>query len=208
MNDLLKSLSDQSIDRNEIENQIKSTLPDLARLAVMRAAAARHAEAVAEHYIEWKKIAEKIDDISPDAALDPKEREIIVEKLLPAYEKREMRDEIKTKIAMYSVFAMTLSLFVPGAGVLIYIPIALEWFKLESRYPDSRLFRSSLSMITLMLAWLSFLIGVVLIQTYSDIFSIVGFAFIILSIIIAVAWYFKRSNLLYSIWTLKGENLK
>src|SRR5262245_12128298 len=76
----LKKLTEQ---RLALEYQITQRIPQLARLAVLREQAERHAKAAAEHFVEWQQITSELGEQTAVPGLDPALERTLVDRLVP-----------------------------------------------------------------------------------------------------------------------------
>lgn len=106
----------------KISEQLKE-MPRLARRAVLQEQSERLKTALAENYIEWKKIEDELGTAT-SGQLEPDLEKAITDRLLPAYKKKLMVDRGQQRIAILgATLALISSIFPPPFGWMIQIPL-------------------------------------------------------------------------------------
>lgn len=132
--DAIRQLGQQ---RAAMELQVTEHIPALARAAVLREQAEAHAAAVSYHFVEWKRIQASLGNSPSGGLLDPAIESIIVDRLVPRYERQATLDRLRNRITVFSVALALVSALLPfplnsAAGVLLAIPLAgtlLQFFR-------------------------------------------------------------------------------
>lgn len=119
-----KDISEETIERlnaqrRAMEDQVNNNIPKLARRAVLREQEKVHADAVAKHFTEWQKLQEELKSDAADGGVDPAIEKIIVDRLLPQYERATQVDQLRTRTTILSVAVAIAGVALPGV---------LSWF--------------------------------------------------------------------------------
>jgi hypothetical protein len=102
-----KDISEEAIaklqeQRVAMEQDVKLNIPALARTAVLKEQAEMHARAIGQHYVEWKQI--QSETVSPTGGkLDPELEKMIVDRLLPSFERQVALDRLRNRVTVLSV---------------------------------------------------------------------------------------------------------
>src|SRR4051794_32863338 len=103
-----KDISDETIkqlqaQREAMERQVNEHVPALARAAVLKEQAEAHASAVSQHYLEWTRIQRELQESPSGGNLDPAVEKIIIDRLVPKYERQVALDKARNRVTVLSV---------------------------------------------------------------------------------------------------------
>jgi hypothetical protein len=120
-----KSISEEQIrdlvgQKRSMEAEIRSSIPALARAAVIKAQVQLRRDAIAEHYIAWEALNHELATEEAVARLSPEIRDAIVNQVMPDYLKEQEQNRLRTRISVLSVGSAIVSSIIPfGLGALI-----------------------------------------------------------------------------------------
>lgn len=126
-----KDISKEELHRLEtkkatIETQISQKLPVLARTAVLKEQVGLHAQAIAEHFKQWKIISTELNNTTIDSGLDPAIEKVVLERILPQYEIQATRDKLRTRVTILSLTIAVVGSILPSTiNGIVTIAIAL-----------------------------------------------------------------------------------
>lgn len=141
--DAIRNLEKQ---RAAMQVQVAQHIPALARAAVLREQADAHAVAVSQHFIEWQRIQGILGTKSSGSALDPAIEAIVVDRLVPRYERQATQDRLRNRITVFSVALALVSALLPfplssAAAAVLGIPLAatlLQFFRTSAEPEEVR----------------------------------------------------------------------
>jgi hypothetical protein len=118
----IKQLDDQ---KKSLELEVSQRIPYLARQAVLKEQAQLHAKAAAQHFTAWRQITGELESTVNIEGMDPLFVSVIVDKLLPKYERDQEIELLRNRITGLSVvLALISTLFPYPLNVVVSIAVA------------------------------------------------------------------------------------
>jgi len=128
-----KSVSEEQIkqllgQKAAMEEQITRNVPALARTAVLQEQAELHAKAIADHFASWKSLTEELGSRSPVPGLDPGLQQVILDRIVPRFQRQEQQERLRTRVTVLSVGLAISSAILPfplssALPILLGIPL-------------------------------------------------------------------------------------
>ncbi len=142
-----KDISEERIKELEqqqesMQEQVSQNIPALARAAVLQEQSEAHANATSKHFLEWKRLQDEMENSPSGGIIDPSIEKVIIDKLVPKYERQEELDNIRNRITMISVALALISGLFPYplnslVGAILALPLIsslLKFYKLSTTY--------------------------------------------------------------------------
>jgi len=206
-----KTISEEEIkqllaQKSAMEDQIAKNIPALARVAVLKEQAELHRGAIAVHYSAWQKLTSEIESATPVPGLDPQIQNVILDRIVPRFEREQEAIKLRTRLTVLSVSTAAIATMFPfGLGsvfAMILSPVLISTaLKLYALNEERNAAYNSIRLWTHIAYFVCaiFIIGFGALLLYSaennSTAGLIGRIACGVGIVLMIAYYFVRSTI-------------